>query len=175
MTDDKPFVQLLRTLALRQVRYVMIGVAGANYYARSGAEAFATKDRDLFLPADAPNLLSAWSAAQDSGYELWGGQEPLGEPLDLSLAERVVSTRSDTSAIHSTGIAVDFALEMKGFDFETVWNERKLFRVDDSEVPVARLTHIVESKAKANRPKDRLFLATWEEALRDLLKDELEP
>jgi len=38
------------------------------------------------------------------------------------------------------------------------------------DVPVARLRHIVESKAAAGRPKDRLFLATHEEALRDLLR-----
>jgi len=30
----------------------------------------------------------------------------------------------------------------------------------------------VQSKAAAGRPKDRLFLATHEEALRDLMKDE---
>jgi hypothetical protein len=172
VSGDNPFVQLLRRLAQRDVRYVVIGVAGANYYARSAAQAFSTKDRDLFLPSDAPNLLNAWNAGRESGYELWSGDEPLGEPLDRWLADRVVSTRANTTAIHAAGIAIDFTLEMKGFDFETVWSGRRLFRVDDVEVPVARLSHIVESKAKANRPKDRLFLATWEEALRNLLKDE---
>jgi hypothetical protein len=34
--------------------------------------------------------------------------------------------------------------------------------------PRARLRHIVESKAAAGRDKDRLFLATHEEALRQL-------
>jgi len=60
---------------------------------------------------------------------------------------------------------------MKGFDFETVWNARRVFRVTDIDIPVARLSHIVESKAKTNRLKDRLFLATWQEALRDLLDE----
>jgi len=40
------------------------------------------------------------------------------------------------------------------------------------EVLVARLSHVVRSKAAAGRPKDLLFLATHEEALRDLLKRE---
>ena len=35
-------------------------------------------------------------------------------------------------------------------------------------VPVASLKDIVVSKAAAGRPKDRLFLATHEEALREL-------
>ena len=166
------FARLLRRLNQQQIRYVIIGVAGANYYSRSGAEVFTTKDRDLFLPPDPSNLLNAWIASRELGYELWSGDEPLGEPLDSWLAERVVSQRANTTAIHSVGIAVDLTLVMAGFDFDTVWNERKTFRVDDVEIPVARLSHIVESKAKANRPKDRLFLATWEEALRNLLKEE---
>ena len=37
------------------------------------------------------------------------------------------------------------------------------------ELPVARLSHIIRSKAAANRPKDRLFLATHAEALRQML------
>ncbi len=150
----------------------MIGVWGANYYARHGGHVFATDDRDLFVPPDAPNLLNAWQAARDAGYELWSANEPLGDPLDLWLAERVIGQRAVTSAIHPAGVTIDFTLVMKGFEFETVWSERKLFRIGDVDIPVARLSHIVESKAKVNRPKDRLFLATWEEALRDMLKDE---
>jgi hypothetical protein len=170
--SDSPFLRLLARLAQGEVRYVVIGVAGANYYARSGAEAFATKDRDLFLPPDPLNLLNAWNASRVSGYELWSQEELLGEPQDQWLAERVVSTRATIRAIHPAGIAVDFTLEMKGFDFETVWNDRRVFRAGDVEIPVARLSHIVASKARLNRPKDRLFLAAWEEALRDLKKDE---
>jgi len=167
-----PFAGLLGRFNQLAIRYVLIGVAGANYYARSGAEVFATKDRDLFFPADAPNLLKAWTASRELGYELRSGEELVGEPLDHWLAERVVSGRANTTAIHSAGVIIDFTLEMKGFDFETVWEQRKTFRIDDVEVPVARLAHIVESKAKTDRLKDRLFLATWEEALRKLLKDE---
>jgi len=74
------FHRLLRLLAQHRVQYVVIGVAGANYYARSATEVFTTKDRDLFVPPDASNLLSAWHASRESGYDLWSGQEPLGEP-----------------------------------------------------------------------------------------------
>ena len=171
MNAPDVFHRLLRLLAQHRVQYVVIGVAGANYYARSATEVFTTKDRDLFVPPDASNLLSAWHASRESGYDLWSGQEPLGEPLDAWLAERVVSNRAGTSALHPTGVAIDFTLEMKGFEFETVWNARRVFRVGDIDIPVARLSHIVESKAKTNRLKDRLFLATWQEALRDLLDE----
>jgi hypothetical protein len=59
---------------------------------------------------------------------------------------------------------------MEGFEFEEVWRQRRLFKVERVDIPVARLSHIVASKAAAGRPKDHLFLATHEEALRSLLR-----
>ncbi len=61
---------------------------------------------------------------------------------------------------------------MAGFDFERVWGERRVFKIEGIDVPCARLRHIVESKARAGRDKDRLFLATHREALRELLGEE---
>jgi hypothetical protein len=58
---------------------------------------------------------------------------------------------------------------MAGFDFDTVWAERRIFRVGDVEIPVAHLLHIVESKRQAGRDRDRLFLATHAETIRDLM------
>jgi hypothetical protein len=67
-------------------------------------------------------------------------------------------------------LKVDFTLVMKGYDFETVWKERRVFRVETAEVQTARLTHIVASKQAAGRQKDQLFLATHKDALEQLLK-----
>ena len=166
------FIRLVRTLTEHGVRFVMIGVGAANLYARTGAEVFSTKDRDLFLPLDARNLLQAWQLSVEAGCDLWTDDEPLGKPLDLPLAEAVVSRRALTTATHSDGLTVDLTLTMAGFDFETIWKEHGRFNVGNVEIPVARLAHIVESKARANRPKDRLFLETYRERLRDLLDEE---
>jgi hypothetical protein len=59
---------------------------------------------------------------------------------------------------------------MKGFEFETAWKEHRVFRVEDADVPTARLTHIVASKQAAGRLKDQLFLTTHQDALEQLLK-----
>lgn len=166
------FIRLVRALTEHGVRFVMIGVGAANLYARTGAEVFSTNDRDLFLPLDARNLLQAWQLSVEAGCDLWTGDEPLGKPLDLPLAEAVVSRRALTTATHSDGLTVDLTLTMAGFDFETIWKEHGRFNVGNVEIPVARLVHIVESKARANRPKDRLFLETYRERLRDLLDEE---
>ena len=59
---------------------------------------------------------------------------------------------------------------MKAFDFETVWNERREFLIEGVPIPTARLLHIVESKQAAGRDKDKLFLATHLDALKQLLQ-----
>jgi hypothetical protein len=146
---------------------VVIGVSGVNHYAQTAGLVFTTQDRDLFLPPDPANELKAWRACRDEGFALWCGDEPLGEPMDRVLAEQVVSRRALVRA-ERHGLLVDLSLVMAGFAFEDVWPRRRVFMVEGVEIPVASLKDIVASKAAAGRPKDRLFLATHEEALREL-------
>jgi len=166
----EPEADLLRALLERAVRFVAIGVWGANLYAKDVTQLFATRDKDLFLPADAENLLSAWQACEATGLQLFCGEEPLDRPRDLFVARAVVQRSALTSATDGAGLFVDLSLVMGGFDFEVVWSERRSFLVSGVEVPVARLTHIVQSKAAAGREKDRLFLATHKEMLEGLMR-----
>ena len=165
-----PLTSLARALAARSVRYVLIGVSGANLYGPVGQAIFATKDFDLFLPLDPENLERVWNGCDDAGLDLWLNTEPLDRPRDRWLAERVIDRRAATRATGSNELAVDLTLVMAGFDFETVWQEHRDFTIDDVTIPVARLLHIVTSKHAAGRNKDRLFLATHRDALEQLLK-----
>lgn len=130
---------------------------------------FTTKHIDLFLPADPDNLVRAWSACENVPLELWLGNEPLDSPRDRWLAERIIERRALTSAKGANEFVIDLTLVMQGFDFDTVWNERRDFVIEGIPVPTARLLHIVESKQAAGRPKDQLFLATHKDALEQLL------
>jgi hypothetical protein len=130
---------------------------------------FTTKHIDLFLPADPDNLVRAWSACENVPLELWLGNEPLDSPRDRWLAERIIERRALTSAKGANEFVIELTLVMQGFDFDTVWNERRDFVIEGIPVPTARLLHIVESKQAAGRPKDQLFLATHKDALEQLL------
>ena len=165
-----PIVPLLRALTQRKVRYAMIGVGGVNLWAHTGGLLFKTDDRDLFLPQDSDNLVESWAACDETGFDLWLTDEPLDRPRDRWLAERILSRRAVTRARGPNEIQVDLTLVMKGFEFETVWNERHVFRVEGIDVPTARLLHIVTSKQLAGREKDQLFLTTHKDALEQLLK-----
>ena len=59
-----PFVDLAKRLSEAGVRFALIGVWGANFYARSGATVFTTEDYDLFLPPDPDTLLRAWEVCE---------------------------------------------------------------------------------------------------------------
>lgn len=163
------FTALVRALGERNVRFVLIGVWGANFYATTGGTVFTTEDHDLFLPLDADNVLRAWQTCEAVGLTLWCGNEPLDIPRDRFLADAITARKMVVRAADEHGLQVDLTLVMAGFDFETVWNERRVFVVDGVDVPVARLSHIVRSKAAVGREKDRLFLATHADALKQLL------
>ena len=166
------FLALVSGLHARSVRFVVMGVWGANYYAHSAGLAFSTQDHDLFLPADPENLLKAWQVAETLHLELSCSGEPLDSPRDLRLAERIVERRALTSVHGAQNFLTDYSLVMADFDFEEVWHGRRVFIDQDQEIPVASLEHIVQSKARVGRPKDRLFLETHKEALRELLPKE---
>jgi hypothetical protein len=168
----EPLPRLARALGEAQVRFVLIGVWAVNLYARAAAAIFTTHDYDLLLPPDADHELRAWEACVGEGLALWLGDEPLGQPRDRWLAEQVVAGRSLVRASDGRGFDVDLVLAMAGFEWDEVWSERRVFSLQGVEVPVARLRHVVESKAAAGREKDRLFLASHAEVLKGLLRDE---
>jgi hypothetical protein len=150
------FERLVDRLHRGGVRFVIIGLSGANYYARSARALFLTQDRDLFLPRDPDNTLAAWRACEALHLDLFCGDEPLDRPRDRFLAERVVANQALTSATDGAGLEADFTFVMAGFDFERAWKRRRVFRVGKVNMPVARLADIVESKRRAGRDKDRL-------------------
>jgi hypothetical protein len=165
-----PLAPVAAQLAAHAVRYLVIGISGANFYAPSGQAVFSTEDFDLFLPLDSDNLVRAWTACATAGLTLWSGVEPLDDPVDGWLADRIIEHRATTRAIGPGELFVDLTLTMQGFDFEAAWRDRRVFLIDGVDVPTARLRHIVESKLAAGRDKDRLFLATHRDALEQLLK-----
>lgn len=167
---NHPLAPLARELAAGPVRYVVIGVSGANLYGPGGQAVFTTDDIDLFLPPDPDNLLRAWSACERASLDLWLHDEPLDRPRDAWLAERMVERRALTRVTGPDDLKIDLTLVMGGFDFETVWAAKREFIIEGVPVQTARLLHIVESKQTAGRPKDQLFLATHQDALEQLLK-----
>jgi hypothetical protein len=95
----EPFLRLVAALRTSDVRFVVIGVSAANYYARSASEIFATQERDLFIAPDAANLLAAGVAHLLFAARSWpmgynAGQLPTSQAARSDLGEAAVRPRS---------------------------------------------------------------------------------
>ena len=88
------------------------------------------------------------------------------------MARGTCGREASPHACERSRAAIDLTLVIKGFDVETVWNERRIFRLEEIGIPVARLLHMVQSTHAVGRGKDRLFLATHREVLEELLRRE---
>ena len=75
-----PFTGLVAGLHAARVRFVLIGVWGANFWARSASAVFTTQDYELLLPLDPDDVVRAWRVCEQAGLGLWCGDEPLDEP-----------------------------------------------------------------------------------------------
>lgn len=163
-----PFLRVAAAFSAAQVRYVVMGVWGANYYAKG--KLFLTQDQDVLLPREPDNLLRAWNASESLGLDLLSNDEPLDRPRDYVLAKAVVERVALTTATDGDLVDVDLSLVMGNFTFDEVWQRRRVFRAEGVAVTVASLVDIIDAKVAANRPKDREFLAAHAEELRKLLK-----
>jgi hypothetical protein len=70
------FLSLVQALHARRVRFVLIGVWGANYHAQFPPVVFTTQDHGLFLPPDPGNLMLAWEACAEVDLDLTCSREP---------------------------------------------------------------------------------------------------
>lgn len=130
-------------------------------------------DCDLLFPADAGVLSRALGTLHKLGYAF----EACGEPFlheDPDLLQGLLRARANVVA-RRKGAQIDLALEIAGCDFPSLWKRHRRFKVDGVLVRVAPLEDILRSKELAGRPKDRLFLETYRDALTQLLQADRRP
>ena len=167
-----PYAEACRFLARARVPYVIVGAFGVNLYSERVGTVITTADCDFLLPADAAVLSRALRALSRLGYVFEAGREPFLE--DPELLQGVLRARANIVA-RKEDIQLDLVLEIAGCRFGDLWERRRKFRVEGVLVRVAPLGDILRSKELAGRPKDRLFLATYRDALEKLLKEDRNP
>ncbi len=156
------FVRALSALSDAGVSYVVVDVAGINFYARTPAEAFATLDLDALLEPTLENLRTALHVLADLEYEFEAAGEPfLGINDDVTLGG-VVRHGASLTARHPADGEIDLMLSIAGFSYSQLAEDATSFRVAGVEVRVGRLEKLLRSKEAAGRPKDLEFLRAFE-------------
>lgn len=156
------FLRALAALGEAGVGYVVVGVGGINFYARTPAEAFATLDLDALLEPTVENLRSALRVLSALGYEFEAGGEPFLDREDASALQTVIRNGATLSALHPEAGQVDLALGVAGFSYAELDSDAVEFRVEDVGVRVGTLEKLLRSKQASGRPKDIAFLRAFE-------------
>lgn len=152
-----PYRALISRFNRRGIRYVVVGMSGVNYYARSPTETFATLDYDVFLEPSLANVEVAMRCLKALGFTV-GTTRGVLKPADL---KRVVRHRKTLVATTAEGLMVELLLQISGYPFSELAKDAATFTVRGVPVRVGRLTKLLTSKKLANRPKDRQFLRRY--------------
>jgi len=155
------FARALAALSEAGVEFVVVGVGGINFYARTPADAFATLDLDALVAPAVENLELALSVLSELGYEFEAGGEPFVDLDDRVVLGRVVGNGGMLSAIHAAENQIDVLTSIAGFDFSSLAFDAAQFDVAGATIHVGRLEKLLRSKEASGRPKDVEFLKSF--------------
>jgi hypothetical protein len=156
------FLRALAALSQAGVSYVIVGVGGINFYARTPSQASATLDLDALLEPTVENLRKALEALRGVGCEFEAGGEPFLDLEDESALRTVVRRRASLSALHREAGQLDLLLSVSGFSYPELASDAVEFRLADVSVRVGTLEKLLRSKQVSGRPKDLEFLRAFE-------------
>lgn len=152
-----PYRAVIQRFNQRGVRYVVIGMSGINFYAKSPATAFSTLDYDFFLEPTLRNVRKALGCLKELGFTVGTAQEIL-KPENI---RQVVRDQRTLIASTPEGLLVELLLKVSGYPFSEMAREAKTFNAGNIPVRVGQLSKLIRSKKLAYRPKDRQFLKRY--------------
>ncbi len=116
------FARALSALGDAGVAFVIVGVGGINFYARTPADAFATLDVDALLEPAVENLDRALSVLAGLGYSFEAGDEPFVDLKDALVLGRIIENGASLSAVHPEAGELDLLTSISGFSYADLSN-----------------------------------------------------
>lgn len=163
----RPQYEIVHALEQAKVRHLIVGIAGANLWARNGS-LVATHDAHEIV-VEPISLGDAWLALRRLGFTLREGTTRMPDPIPEELAADIAAgVRTTTAYRFRDRTLVELHVAIPGFTFEALWRERRTFRAGDVELHVARLRHILESMHRRDARFDGLAVSTWSQGMHDL-------
>jgi hypothetical protein len=159
---------VLESLGSAGVRHVLVGVTGANHWARDGSLVATYGWHELVIDPCRRALATAWHTLQSSGFTLRAGTTRILDPVPDEFAAHIAAELRTTTAYRQRDrMLLDLHTAIPGFTFEELWLEHRAFQAGDITIHVARLRHILESLAERGARWDPLAVATWSQGLHD--------
>lgn len=161
-----PYSIVLDEFNRKNIKYVVIGMSGINYYASNVREAFGTLDFDVFIKPTINNIKKTLFALNKLDYIITIG----GHEITNKTIADIIRQKKTISASDPYGILIELILAVSGFTFSQMEKDAKIFMIGNIPIKVAQLTKLLASKKIANRSKDRLFLKRYEILLNTIQK-----
>jgi molybdenum cofactor biosynthesis enzyme MoaA len=152
--------RILRALARRRVRYVLIGATAARLQGFPRV----TADADITPATDADNLKRLAMALRDLHARVYTESVPEGLPYDLDAASLA---RSELWNLVTDGGRVDIVFRPAGTaGYADLEKSAVTFEVYGLTTQAASLADILRSKLASDRPQDRDDVAVLKDMLR---------
>ena len=153
-----PYRAVVQSFNRIGVRYVVVGMAAINYYARKAAETFATLDYDIFIEPTLKNVEQAIRGLKRLGFTIGTATGP----LQTRALHSIVRQKRTLVATTTEGLTIELLLAVSGFLFAELAEDAATFTIRGVPVKVGRLTKLLQSKKLAGRAKDRAFLRRYQ-------------
>jgi hypothetical protein len=163
-----PYSELIDRFNKEAVKYVVIGMAGINYYASNAQETFSTQDFDIFIKPAIPNVKKAVSIVGGLGYNVTinpGGRQDIAADARKETIEDAVRRKGTIIACDAYGVMFELILAVSGYNFDQMEKDAAIFIAAGVPIKVAKLNKLLMSKKAADRDKDKLFLSRFKIAL----------
>lgn len=160
--ETHPYFLILGKLTKQRIPYCVVGLFGASFYGSS----LTTYDVDLFVEPTEKTLSKARRFFKKEGLSetvVYQGEIQKPPPTN----HEIMKKKMTLVFTDPYGLSFDVMTQISGLDFKTVWKARKKFSAQRQPICVASLDHILLSKLRAGREKDRLHVKRLRELLRE--------
>ncbi|MDI6642043.1 MAG: hypothetical protein QME68_07020 [Elusimicrobiota bacterium] len=154
------YLEIIKKLNKAQVKYVLIGASGINYYFDDPAKIILTADFDIFVRPEISNLHKVIKSLKENKFDLFVDGK-LNNRIGKTKLKEIVEFRKTLRADDFYGHSIDICLDVTGYTFDQLYSDATVFTAGGIKVRVGKLSKLLHMKKLANRPKDRLFLKRY--------------
>ena len=136
---NRDFRELLRSLNLNDVRYLLIG----GYAVIAHGHPRLTNDLDVVIAADSENVAHCLEALREFGFA-------------EGLTEKALSEPKSVIRMGVEPVKIEILNYLKGADFESAYKRREIRAAEDIEFSLISLQDLLANKRAVARDKDLL-------------------
>jgi len=133
--------RFLKVLLQHQVKFLLIGGYAVNFHGYNRT----TGDMDIWLAPTNENKKHLINALQAEDFD----EEQLEQLGEMDFSQPVVFYTGQAP------LRIDFLTTIKRLTFEEAYEQKVFLTIDDYDIPVINLQHLVLSKINNNRTQDK--------------------